>query len=270
MSNALYTSYGFGTGEGGHGHFEGREWTKIQREKINEYGSRHNLNLKVIDHDHKWMSKILSSVEPDKDIHSKNHSVYTLSAIAALLDFCETDDDLFYWLHLDMAISNMDINVFDTFEIKDDHFYCWEWQDFYLDREWDRIKLNMLDSLLRANDFNVDTISKHKKCNASVFIATKQSALNFREALNMLDFINKPADPAIGFIEETIVEAISYIDDSIIIKDAASFNNGTIKPIWFCTKEGVEDPIGAYNDCVFVHFWGQNKNLIDKFYEGKK
>jgi hypothetical protein len=272
MSNALYTSYGFGTGEGGHGHFEGREWTKIQREKINEYGSRHNLNLKVISADHKWMYKILSNIEPDRDIHSKNHSVYTLSAIAALLDFCETDHDLFYWLHLDMGIANMDVNVFDTFTIPDDRFYCWAWEDFYLDREWDKIKFNMLDSLTRANDIKIQTTSP-KKCNASVFIANKTAALKFKEALSNLDFINKPADPSIGFIEETIVEALGNtnlidIGDSAIFNDR--FANTECRPICFFDKKEKKDPLGAYDKCVFVHFWSEHKSQIPAFYEDRK
>jgi len=272
MSNVIYTSYGWGTGEGGHGHFDGREWTEVQREKISEYCRINSIDLKVIDTEHKWMSKILSTIEPDKDIHSKNHSVYTLSAIAALLDFCESDHDLFYWLHLDMAIGNMDVNVFDTFYLPDDRLYVWAKEDFYLDRDWDRTKLGMLDNLERATGSKISPEYKRFKVNASNVIASKSCAKKFREVLlNQVNFLENPPNPAIGFIEETVIEAVEAASD-IEVGDFYTFNDKCVYdksliPVNFCEWDGYNSSF-PYNS-VFVHFWGERKFSIPQFYRDR-
>jgi len=272
MSNAIYTSYGWGTRKEGHGHFEGREWTDIQRVKINEYCNNHSIDLKVIDTEHKWMSKILSTIEPDKDIHSKNHSVYTLSAIAALLDFCETDYDLFYWMHLDMAINRMDINIFDSFTIPDDKFYCWAWEEWKMEQDWDRIKFGMVDNLKKATNANAEDGYQYGKCNASVLIANKTCAKKFADTvLNKVNFLDNVPDPSIGFIEETVVEVVESVSD-IEVGDSGTFNYTHAKdpecvPINFCPRPFAT----AYNsdlefNSVFVHFCCESKFSIPQFY----
>jgi hypothetical protein len=268
MKNVIYTSYGFGTGQGGHGHFENKEWSKIQRKKINEYANRHNICLKVIDTNNKYMAKILSTIEPNRDINSKNHSVYTLSAIAAILDFCDSDDDLFYWLHLDMAINRMDVNVFDTFDISDDDLYCWAWEDFKLEHQWDSAKFKMLKEICRSNGLDVPEERLNKKCNASVLILTKQCGLKFRDTiLNQINFFENPPSPRIGFIEETVVEAVEAVTDINVKGEYYLRKKQPTLPINFVSHLGY-DKNQEYNS-VFVHFYTDNKRYIPEFYKDR-
>jgi hypothetical protein len=283
MSNIIYTSYGFGrpNNDDKYGKFHDEEWASVQRNKINTYCSNNNINLKVIDYDNRYMAKILSNFDSCNDVYSKSHSVYTLSAIAAILDFCDSEHDIFYWLHLDMAIKNPNINIFDVFKLNDDSIYCWSFDkalyshDNNCYNEWEKCKLDMRKAVFNAFniEFPEDTDSIHMVCNASNLIMNKNAALKIRDTiLNTIDFINNTVDFIV--IEETIIEVINILSENIVIKDISKVPtigdySGKPFPQTFKWENG-DDPIETHNDAIFIHFWGKNKENIPAFYEAIK
>lgn len=280
MSNVIYTSYGFGkpNNDDQYGKFHDEEWASIQRNKINAYCSKNNIDLKVIDYDNKYMAKILSNFDSGNDIYSKSHSVYTLSAIAAILDFCDTEHDMFYWLHLDMVIRNPNINVFDVFRLNDDSIYCWSFDKALYNHEnncyteWEKCKLDMRKAVFRAFDINFpeNKDSIHMVCNASNLIMNKNAAIKLRDVLfNHIDIINNMVSFIV--IEETIIEVINIISDNIVVKDISKVPTigdylGKPFPQTFKWENG-DDPIETHKDAIFIHFWGKNKQNIPEFYE---
>lgn len=276
MSGIIYTSFGFGkpTEDEEYGKFQEEEWAIVQRKKINEYASYHNIPLKVIDYDNKHMVKILQNFEPTRDIYSKTHAIYVLSAIAAIFDFCESEHDTFYWLHLDMVIRRPDINVFDVFKLNDDTIYCWSYcrASYGRHKDWDYNKYEMRKSVCKEFDipFRKDDEQIHWTCNASNIIMNKDGAIKLRDIiLKHMDFMNNPV--SFSVIEETIIEVAKMIDSSLSIKEmwqvpTIGLYEGRHFPQTFKFENG-DDPPSEHDNSIFIHFWGLNKKNIPAFYE---
>ena len=275
--NIIYTSYGFGKGSDAYGQFEEEEWSIVQREKIKDYCERNNIELKVIDYDNPYMVKILNNFEPTRDKYSKTHAIYVLSAIAAIFDFCDSEYDTFYWLHLDMVIRNPDINIFDTFEFHDNSIYCWSFckSSYDCHAEWDYLKREWRKSV--CNEFGI-TIPEGDEidmtCNASNIITNKRGAFNLRDAiLNNMDFMNNTV--SFSVIEETIIEVASMISDKVVVKQVFDLPTigkyeGKHFPQDFRKNEDHKlymENTETHDDAVFIHFWGLNKKTIPDFYK---
>lgn len=288
MKNVIYTSYGFGVGEL-HGQFQNEHWTTIQRDKINNYCEKQNIALKVIDYENKFMKALLKNLEPHRDIDKKSFSVYTLSAIAAIFDFCETTHEQFYWLHLDMAINRDDQNIFDLLQIKDDHLYVWEiWngndQSYrYNDTQnidWHTKKMNWLISLHDQTNIDLDDYFLKTIVNASTIVMNKNTALKFRNTVTKYvnifsdnlkyNWSQRIYDDELGFIEETILEIVDGIWKNTDNDNAKICNYGQLLKSGNTTVDWPDYYLQhKHSEAVFIHFWGGNKKLIPDFYMGK-
>jgi len=279
LNKAMYTSFGFGKvgGKSCNFNFENDEFLSIQRRKIKEYCDSHSIPLHAIGYNHKYMSRILSNTDPELENDSKKHSVYTLSAIAAIFDFCDSEYDEFYWMHLDMVFNKPDINIFDTFEINDDTIYNWEWASMYTygyddwQKEKFRLRRNLLDYF--GIKYDVDDVNLHFFSNCSTIMMKKKAAIRFRDAiLEHIDFINTK-NSNICHIEETVMEVINYLYGDINMAPIHSIKTineyeGELFPITFKSVYGQEDKCN-HKDSVFIHYWGENKKDIADFYRAR-
>jgi hypothetical protein len=279
VNKAMYTSFGFGNINSGgcNHHFKNAEFLNIQRKKIPEYCARHNIPLRVIGYDHKYMIQILSNFDPDVKFEEKRHSIYTLSALAAIFDFCESPFDEFYWMHLDMVFNKPEINIFDTFEIDDDVVYNWEFchMDTYGCDDWQHQKFKMRRLLMAYFNIPYDPndIRLHYFSNCSTIMMTKTTALKFKEAiLEHMNFFDTKID-CLYSIEETFMEVVSYLRSDLSFRNIGSVKTIneykdklfpiTFKPVW-------GDPdLGDHSNAVFIHYWGKNKDDIEKFYRDR-
>jgi hypothetical protein len=280
---AMYTSWGFGGKDSGECNIsfkKNADFMSIQRKKIPEYCDRHNIPLTIIGYEHRYMKRILNNFDPPIHHESKKHAIYTLSALAAIFDFCETDFEEFYWMHLDMVFNKPDINIFDTFELEEDTVYNWEWSDMwrYGYDDWQDQKFRMRRMLMAYFNipYNSEDENLHYFSNCSTIMMTKNTALKFKETiLSNMNFL----DHCVEFlypIEETFMEVINYLRDDITFKDCVRGGVKTVNeyegkpfPITFKPKYGDPDPL-SHEDSVFIHYWGLNKKNIPAFYEGIK
>lgn len=270
MSNIVYTSYGFG-GEL-HKGFENTEWAILQRYKISEYCAQHSIPLKVIDKENVWMKQILSNVERKRSPDNKAHAVYTLSAIAAVFDFCESDFENFYWLHLDMALNNDDINIFDLLDMRDHHIYVAAIHFKKADHDWWNTKESWLSAVMDNVNWCPKLGTEHErllqtKINASLIFMNKKTALELRDIIvENFNFFSDDFSDSTYFIEETILEMANAVSET---------NNQRLRvKNW---KEGVRAnasciPMaqnGNPTPSVFIHFWGAQKDEIPAYYDHK-
>lgn len=287
--NVIYTSYGFGRNSSDFGHFENREWAKIQKKKIKEYCQRHNIQLKVIDYDNKYMKSILKNFDREKSEWEKLHETYTLSAIAAIYDFAESENENvnFFWMHLDMAINQMYKNIFDFMNLKNNEIYCYVSilnKDTYPRRNkdneielihWDKIKLSWLDGLCKKSNLDVDVFDKDFIiCNCSIITMNKTAAKTFVNILNnCCNIFDDNFTLSHPIIEETILELVE-------LESRRTKTDFTLKcPMSFLKPEfTVHSPFSHYPtyqnsknpNLTFVHFpLKENKHKIVNFYQTK-
>lgn len=276
---AMYTSWGFGGQNSGscNHNFKNQEFLDIQRKKIPEYCGRHNIPLHVIGYDNNRMKQIFNHFDRDIPADSKKHAIYTLSALAAIFDFCDSPYEEFYWMHLDMVINKPEINIFDTFELDDDTIYNWEFVDMhtYGYDSWQDTKFRMRRMLFAW--FNVPFDPRDEKLhlfsNCSTIMMKKNAAIKFRDAiLEYFDFFTYLVHD-IYPIEETFMECINYLCDDLTfthIRDVKTIGEyeGQPFPITFKPMWGDPDPCD-HKDSVFIHYWGEHKKTIAQFYRDR-
>lgn len=288
-NNVIYTSYGFGRNNNSFGHFQNKEWAKIQRNKIKEYCKTNSTTLKVIDYKNKYMAKILENFVTDKTFDDKPHEIYTLSAIAAIYDFVHSKDNNsnFFWMHLDMAINKMNQNIFDFFDLKKNEVYCSvaiNSKDEYPRRDidgnielidWDKHKLKLLESLSNHSNFKVDVFGKDFTIyNCSIIALNKETAKTFVEILDSVcNIFSDEFECSIPIIEETIFELVHLYARRKNIDLNFKSDMDLLKP-WYRNLS----PFACYPyhknktnpNLTFIHFTLQeNKDKIVDFYENK-
>lgn len=279
MNKVIYTSYGFGDQNSAscNEHFKNNNFVTIQRQKIPEYCSMHNIPLHIIGYDNKHMSKILNNFDPQVPKEQKRHAIYTLSALAAIFDFCETDFNEFYWMHLDMVFNKPEINIFDTFEIYDDIVYNWEFcpMDTYGYDDWQDKKFRMRRLLMAYFNIPYDPNDKNLQyfSNCSTIMMTKKTALKFKETiLEHMNFFNTIVE-SLYPIEETFMEVVNYLRDDLQFRNIGGIKTinkyeGKRFPITFKPKWGDPD-MCDHSDSVFIHYWGKHKDDIEEFYKNR-
>jgi hypothetical protein len=274
MKNSIYTSYGFGVLN----NKENIDWVNLQKNKMIEYCKKHGLAFNIIDEKNKFMQIILNNFQTDKKPSCKDYNVYTLSAIAAILDFCDSGYDNFYWLHLDMAINLDNINIFDILNIDNNHVYCWSNKKPTQEDKigWANTKIEWLKYLISKINLSQDE-EFYTLSNASLIFANKQSAMSFKQILlEHLDILNIKIETKC--IEETILELVYYICKKKNL-------NLNIKEFWGARKQGpyapaqfyeesfdnlsIDETVDKYKNAIFIHFWGESKKHIPEFYRRK-
>jgi hypothetical protein len=99
----------------------------------------------------------------------------------------------------------------------------------------------------------------------------KKVAIKFKEAiLKYIDFVNTK-NSNIGHMEETAIEVINYLCSDINVARIHSIKTvnkyeGKKFPITFKPVYGHIDTRN-HEDSVFIHYWGENKKDIVKFYK---
>ena len=272
MSNIIYTSYGFGTSEG-YGQYENTDWAAVQRKKLPDYCDTHSIPLRVIDENHHWMKKIFNCVERDREIKAKTHAAYTLSAIAAIFDFCDSDFDQFYWLHLDMAINYGNINVFDLLDIQDNQIYTAVLTFEQSNAEWDQTKQKWLKSVMQQTGIPVSRKSLHANVNASLIFMNKKTAIQLREIVeDNFNFFHDDFETNTPFIEETVLEMAHAIAEAqskplCVVEWTAGMKEGATHTPSGTEKRDLDVMTKDKSHSVFIHFWGIYKDRIVPYYE---
>lgn len=279
MNKAMYTSLGFGNANSGNCNifFKNADFIDVQKTKIQQYCARHSIPLQIIGYDNKYMSQILNNFDPHINMQEKKHAIYTLSALAAIFDFCETQFDEFYWMHLDMVFNKPEINIFDTFEIDDDVVYNWEFcpMDTYGYDDWQDQKFRMRRLLMAYFNIPYDPNDKnlHYFSNCSTIMMTKKTALKFKQViLDHMNFFGTKISYLYP-IEETFMEVVNYLEKDLEFKNIGGVK--TIKkyegkkfPLTFKQKYGDPDTL-THEDSVFIHYWGKHKEDIVQFYRDR-
>jgi len=273
------------------GKYSESKWCDVQLEKLNEYCNVNNIELRTIGTANEAVKKFLNNIEPDVPWDKKTDATYSLSSIAAIYDFATSkkrSDKEFFWVHLDMAVNQMDKNIFDCMDMKDNEIYCWmKYMDHPLDNgqphNWELTGYNALRSLFGKSKFDIEN-EEYFECRSDMLAMTKKAAKAFVKILSKEMNIFKDGFRSQEPIDdETLIEFIDIVaKKNKVDLTLKSMRDGT--KLLPGTKGRMDFPVSCYSedlawrrkelpvkaeDAILIHFWGPLKDRILDFYSGK-